>query len=174
MTKKEYLRKLKRRLYFLKSEEKRSIIDYYDEMIDDKIESGCTENVAVSDLESPKTVADKVREDRKAEGKSAGVKLSAPIMVLLIVGSPLWLGLSIGLFGICIGLVVVAAVVPIVLVLSGAATLIAGIIELFQNVPIGVTMIGSGLAAGALGCLAWVVLVWFIKKTIIRKENKIK
>lgn len=167
MTKKEYLRKLKNQLYFLNSEEKRSIVDYYREMIDDKIESGCAEEIAVGGLESPKTVADKVRKDRKAEGKSTGVKLDAPIIILLIVGSPLWLGLA-------IGALVVALVVPTVLVVSGAASCIAGIIELFRSVSIGATMIGSGLAAGALGCLAWVAVIWLIKKAIKRKESKVK
>ena len=111
MTKKEFLRRLKRGLSPLDRYERQRISDYYAEMIDDRIECGKTEEEAVEEIGSPETIARNTLSEAGIEAiegeswlrKSDG-KIKTVWIVLLIVGSPLWFGLACGLFGILIGL----------------------------------------------------------------------
>ena len=57
MTEKEYLKELKRNLSALKRSDRNSLIEFYKEMIEDKIENGKTEREAIAELEPADAVA---------------------------------------------------------------------------------------------------------------------
>lgn len=167
MTKKEFLRRLKRGLSPLDRYERQRISDYYAEMIDDRIECGKTEEEAVEEIGSPETIARNTLSEAGIEAiegeswfrKSDG-KIKTVWIVLLIVGSPLWFGLACGLFGILIGLfgaavgVIVGTVCACVgSAVGGLATFFYGFYAIFQNVGYGLLCIGGGLCAASFGVL---------------------
>ena len=98
MNKNDFLIALRERLNGLPEEDINKSIDFYGEMLDDRIEDGMSETEAVEDLGSmeemisqilsevslPKLVKEKVKPKRK---------LQAWEIVLLILGAPLWIPL---------------------------------------------------------------------------------
>lgn len=53
MNKKQFLKELEKQFSSVSPEEKRKMLEYYSEIIDDKIDDGKTEAQAVSELNSP-------------------------------------------------------------------------------------------------------------------------
>ena len=111
MTKNEFLFELGQRLSGLPKEDIVASLDYYSELIDDHIENGMSEEEAVDslgDLEEivsqiigdtplPKLVKEKIKPKRA---------LRVWEIVLLILGSPIWLSLLIALFAVLIAIAV--------------------------------------------------------------------
>lgn len=60
MNKSEFLNDLKCKLNFLSEEERVKTLGYYSEIIDDRIESGMSEEEATSQMESTRTIAEKL------------------------------------------------------------------------------------------------------------------
>lgn len=63
MTRKEYMRALEEALQFLGDEQRAALLEYYGEMIDDRMEDGMDEASAVAAMESPKDIAAQQRTD---------------------------------------------------------------------------------------------------------------
>ncbi len=99
MTKKQFTDGLKYALHSLSEEELASSLEYYEEMIDDRIEAGMSEEDAVAALGAPKDIAREIMLalplpkiiKTKYKKKSAW---EAWEIVLLILGSPIWLPLA--------------------------------------------------------------------------------
>ncbi len=64
MTRAEYMAKLSEKLYFIPETQRKAILDYYEEMMADRMEDGMDETSAVSAMENPDTIAERL----KAEG----------------------------------------------------------------------------------------------------------
>ena len=91
MRKDEFLSSLERLLRSLKREERNKFLSYYSEMIDDYMEDGCGEEEAVERIGSPGEIAQEIltdREERPAKPTPAWLRVG--VIVLLILGSPLW------------------------------------------------------------------------------------
>lgn len=74
MTRQEYMKALKDALDFIQEEPRQTILDYYDEMISDRMEDGMDELSAVAAMEEIADIAARLREDAsipKAEEKTA-------------------------------------------------------------------------------------------------------
>lgn len=174
MTKKEYLKKLKKAISALDKSDSKSIIDYYGEIIDDKIESGYGEEKAVESLESVQSVAERVLEEfgsqrgrkKPSDGETRKKKTGRTVLVICL--SPFIAILAICLFVLILALAVAAAAIVFGLSVGGAATFVFGIVEAFSNLPKGLTSIGFGAAASAFGVFAAVVL-WAAFKRMISK-----
>ena len=69
MTKREYLEKLARGLRPLPKEERRRQLDYYEEMLSDRMDEGLDEADAVAAMDPPETVIDRVLRDYTASGR---------------------------------------------------------------------------------------------------------
>ena len=108
MKKQEFLDKLRASLWALSEEEKKSSLEYYTEMIDDRMEDGLSEEeavAAVGDLdeiveqitaESPRTPAAVKAEPEEKNPKQVKQRRMEPWMiVLLVLGSPVWVSLLI-------------------------------------------------------------------------------
>ena len=70
MTKREYLEKLARGLRPLPKEERRRQLDYYEEMLSDRMDEGLDETAAVAAMDPPETVIDRVLREYVASGRS--------------------------------------------------------------------------------------------------------
>ena len=169
MNKNEFLAAIRERLNGLPEEDIIKSVDFYGEMIDDRMEDGMSEAEAVNDLGSievimsqilsevslPKLVKEKVKPKRA---------LKAWEIVLLILGAPLWipllfaavltvLAIYISIWSIIISLYAV----DLSVVISGLACIGVAVALLFdgQFVPCG-AVFGAGLV-----CMGLAILLFF-------------
>ena len=123
MGKKEYIAKLRARLYGLPWREVENRISFYSEMIDDRIEEGVSEKDAVLAIGSVEHIAEQIKAEIARSGKCDSAqrkKLTSTELTLLILGSPVWVAL----------LIVAAAVVFTLFVVMWALILVMWAIEL--------------------------------------------
>ena len=116
MKKEEFISELKRLLKRSPSAELSERLDFYGEMIDDRIEEGLTEEDAVASVGSPKEIALQISSEllaRKKKKCSAEKRKLKPWEIcVLILGSPLWIAFF------AVGLAVLIAVFAVVLSLN--------------------------------------------------------
>lgn len=197
MKKNEFLSELRERLAGLSEMDLNRSLDYYAEMIDDRMEDGRSEDEAVAEVGTPAVIAEEIlKEMPLAKLVKARVKPKRKMavweVVLLVLGSPLWLALLITLFVAVLSLYIVLWSVVISLwavELALAATVLAGVvalpISLIQgNVWAGIALLGAGIFAAGLSmfgfygclyvtkgaCLLGKKLFLFVKSCFIRKE----
>ena len=173
MTKNEFISSLGARLSGLPKDEICERLAFYSEMIDDRIEEGLAEEDAVADVgdvediaaqiiaETPlvKIVKDKIKPKRK---------LAAWEIVLIALGSPVWLSLAVA--AIAVVLTVFASVWALVAAIwsvfaavaaSGGGCIALGVcLIVFGKLYFGIAAIGVGLFCAGLsiflflGCVA--------------------
>ncbi len=168
MTKQEFLASLREGLRGLPPADIEERIAFYDEMIDDRMEEGLTEEEALAELGSVesvivqitadtplvKLVKEKVRSERKRSGKGLTT-------VLLVLGSPIWVSLLIAAFAVALSLAAAAWSVVISLYAAALSLSVGGvafvafsvIYILRGNIPGAAFAVGAGLAAVGLGLL---------------------
>lgn len=89
MTKQLFLNELSAALHGLPREERYRTLRYYDELIDDRMEDGQSEEEAVSGLGEPEQVAREILgEEEPAVSTGTGRKVW--IIILLVLGFPFW------------------------------------------------------------------------------------
>ena len=109
MDKKEFLSALEARLAGLPEADLQASLDFYAEMLDDLTEGGMTEREAVASLGSVDAIAEEILMDTplpkliKAKMKPKH-RMRAWEIVLLAVGSPVWLPILIALFAVALSL----------------------------------------------------------------------
>ena len=105
MTKKEFIEELKNGLCGLPEEDIRRSIEFYSEMIDDRIEDGKTEEDAIADIGAVKDVISQILAEIPIsklikEKVKKRKRLGAFKTVLLILGSPIWIAWIISIFAV--------------------------------------------------------------------------
>ena len=98
MNKQEFLEELREELMGLPQDEIEERLDFYSEMIEDRMEEGLSEEVAVAEIGIPAEIAAQIIEDipltrfvvEKVKPKR---KLKVWEIVLLVLGSPIWVPL---------------------------------------------------------------------------------
>ena len=164
MNKQEFLNKLKINLRGLPKQEVDERLNFYSEMIDDRIEEGVSEEEAVLQIGSVDTVAAQIVNDIPlgtiVKEKLLGMKkLSARKIVLLIVGFPIWFPLLASAFAVALPLyvslwaiVISLWAVFVSLLACGVAGLIAGFIfSLTNNALTGIALIAAAFVCAGLG-----------------------
>ena len=154
MNKLEFLDKLSERLAGIPEADRRMTLDYYNEIIDDRIESGFSEEEAVKALGSLDSIVSQVVFDMPAKRlakeqaekeKKEKVRRSPQgwEILLLILGAPLWISLLITVFAIILSVLIVIGAVVVSLyaidfavAISGLALILAGIILFITGHPI--------------------------------------
>jgi uncharacterized membrane protein len=163
MKKAEFLARLRQKLFILPQRELEDTLEYYSEMIDDYVENGCTPEEAVAKMGGVENVAAQVlagtqTSTSQTDGAKKGKK-GGNMLLLLILGFPLWFPLLIAAFCILLSVAVVIAtlamVVPWSLVVSFGASalglLIAGAaILVSESVAAAVFLFGAAMVLGAL------------------------
>lgn len=198
MLKREFLDKLRSKLSGLPKTEIEERLSFYGEMIDDRIEEGLTEENAVAaigpvDEIAAQIVADTPLVQLAKERIKPRQQLKAWEIVLLVLGSPIWLSLAISAIAVAVSLyaawwsvvgslwAVFGSVVGVSVggVISGMGTVFA------DGSLAGIALIGASLICAGIsiflyfGCKAatkgTVVLtkkiVLGIKKRLVRKEG---
>lgn len=189
MVRKKFDKKLRKSLKGLSRQERQEVIDYYNEMIDDSIESGKTEEQAIEELGSPEDLSKKILSENypvepisadKGGGKKKKSGLKPLWILLIIIGSPLWLGLAIGAAGLIVGLLagVLGLVVGLFaacagLVVGGVGATVYGVIMLFIEFGYGLACAGGGICSFAFGALAAIGLFKLCKYLLgLRRKSK--
>ncbi len=199
MNKAEFLQKLRAALSGLPQSDIEEKVGFYSEMIDDRMEDGLSEEEAVATVGSVEEIVREIVADiplakiakEKIKPKR---KMRVWEIILLILGSPIWLSLLIAVFAVilsayaCIWSAIAAfwsgfvALVAACLggVVMGVWVMVAG------TFPMGVLLLGGGLLSGGLaifaffGCLAATKgvailtkkFVLWMKTRLFRKESE--
>lgn len=166
MNKQEFLAELRKGLSGLPQVDIEERLSFYGEMIDDRMEEGLSEHEAVSAIGSVKDVISQILADTPiAKLVKEKVKPSRAIkvweIVLLVLGSPIWLSL---LIAVCVVILSVYIVLwsVIISLWSVEASLaacslggvVAGIVFAIQgNVLTGIAMLGAGICCAGLSIL---------------------
>lgn len=199
MNKEEFLARLRRGLAGLPREDVEERLTFYSETIDDRMEEGLTEEEAVADLGDVDGIAAQIVADtplprlvkERARSKRA---LRAWEIVLLVLGSPLWLSLLIAAgamlltaYAVIWALIAALWAVELAVVVCLLAGVVAGAAALFQGGLRGLLVLGAGLLCGGLaiflffGCKAVTMallrltrrMARGIKSLFIRKEKDV-
>lgn len=186
-TKQAFLDELRRCLAGIPEKDLQESLDYYTEILDDMTENGMTEADAVAslgqidaiseqillDLTLPKLVKARVKPKRR---------LRAWEIVLIAVGSPVWLPILLALGIVVLAVYIVLWAVGISLyaadvsIAAGFLAGLAGSVVLFATARpmLALMMLGAGLACGGLallgffGCNATAKGIWKLGKLIWR------
>ena len=161
MRKQEFLYALRRQLSRLPAKEASERVNFYSEMIDDKMEDGLSEEAAVREVGSTEKIAAEILADTRAlslANAEPTKKFNTGTLILLVLGSPIWLSLAIAAFAVVISLYAALFSVIIALwavfvsfVAAAPASVIVGIIFAFcGNVLSGIVALGAGLVLAGL------------------------
>ncbi len=201
MNKQEFLAELRARLAGLPQDEIDERISFYGEMIDDLAEDGLTEEQAVSRLGEIEEIVAQIMSDIPLsrlvkERVKPSRALRAWEIVLLVLGSPIWLPLLLALFVVVIS--IYAVIWSIIILLwaveaSLAACSVGGVIAtaaliMQGDIVSGIAMLGAGILCAGLAifgffgfkCATYGILkltkrifIW-IKSCFIKKKGCVK
>ena len=198
MSKQEFLEQLRQGLKGLPTADIEERVIFYGEMIDDRIEEGVTEDEAVLSVGSVEKIVEQVVADTPfakiaKERIKPKRRLSVGEIVLLALGSPIWLSLIIALIAVIFSVYVSLWSVIISLwsvFVSLVACAVGGVVacavlSVTSSVYTGVAMLSAGLVCAGLsifmfyGCkeatkgvlfLTKKIAVW-LKNCFIKKED---
>ena len=173
MSKKEFLAKLKKRLRGLPSEEVESQLNFYSEMIDDKIEDGINEYSAVREISKVIFKDNGDFDDAFNKQDKQKRKPSAVEITLLILGSPIWLSLIVvavalflSLYITFIAVLISLWAVFISLACSSVGSIIFGIFVTFTtNTLTGIALIGAAFVCAGLTVIFYLLCKHLTKCT---------
>ncbi len=183
MTKQEFLDSLRDGLQARAIQNIDSMIEYYDEMISDRMEDGMSEEEAVASIESVDAIVtqavldkpvsalvkEKVRKSREKAEKSG---VGWVWILLAILGFPIWfpLGLTALILAFTFALVfwilvLVLFIVFFALGIGGVACFLSGFALFMGFIPLATSLVnfGGGLVLIALCILLWKPLTAFAK-----------
>ena len=166
MNKQEFLSRLCSGLRSLPQNEIDERITFYSEMIDDRIEEGVPENEAVALVGDVDTIISQIISEvpsAKKENTAPKRKMKAWEIVLLVLGSPIWLSLAIAAFSVILSLYISLWSVIISLwavfasfVACALAGVVSGIAFIFVINPFtGIAVIGAGITLAGLSIFAF-------------------
>ena len=152
MKKTEFLSSLRQKLSILPQRDVEKILEYYSEMIDDYIESGYLQEAAVAKMGGVNNVAAQILANAQNPTYEAPYvqkqKKGRAMILLLILGFPIWFPLLVAAFSILLSLAIVITtltmVVPWALVVSFGASAV-GLLIVTPFV-----LAGEGIAAAVL------------------------
>ena len=181
MTKREFLSNLQSSISNLPKEDVIKYVDYYSEMIDDRIEDGESEEDAVNAIGNYKIIAEQILKDNGIvspvkENNKNGDALKT---TLIAVGSPLWIALMVVGLSVAISLIVSVYAVLISLwacvlafIVGGVGGVIFGILTIFiYDLGLGILIIGAGIILIGLAILFF-IMSKYLTKYVIRLTKK--
>lgn len=197
MEKLDFLVALESALSQLPEEDRRASIEYYAELIDDRVEEGMAEADAVASLGTVGTIAEQILMDMPLS-KLVKTKLRPQRKIggweiaLLILGFPVWFPVLVSAVAVIFAVYVCLWAVDISLyatdlslAVSGFGCTLGGLVVCTQNYPEGLFIIGAGAVCTGLALLLLPVcnlaargtvqlgkkLIRWIKRCFIRKEE---
>ena len=175
MDKKTFLKQLNKVFRSLPRKEREDRLRFYSEMIDDRMEEGLTEKEAVAAIGSVEELSANL--PRKKKGWSIWV------IILLLLGAPLWIPLLAAAFAVVLAIVIALLAVIVCLWVVFAAVVacvlggfVAAFALLFSNPYSGCAALGSVMILAGLsiflflGCKAVTKgFLWLTKRMVRRK-----
>lgn len=163
MRKQEFLDSLRAALSGLPKQDVEERLSFYSEMIDDRMEEGIPEEEAIADIGSVEEISAQIITDipftKIAKEKiKPQRRLRAWEIVLLALGSPVWLSLAIAAFAVILSIYVVlwSVIVSIWAVFASLAACALGgvaagvVLTVYANGATGVVLIGAGIVCAGL------------------------
>jgi uncharacterized membrane protein len=167
VNKHEFINDLGHRLRALPQEEVQGILQYYAESIDDRMEDGMDEAAAIASLGPLDQLAEKFLSQQEPKKR----RFSPGVIILLVLGSPIWLSLGLAAVSVALGLyITVWAILGSLFVIAAALAFggVAGaVLSILGTVTPGTLAVrvlsgGGSLAAAGLGVLLLPAVVWLI------------
>ena len=192
MTKSQFLSALGGKLTRLPRDEAEDRLRFYSEMIDDRMEEGLSEEEAVAAVGSVEKIAAQILADTfpappQSEPQNKKHSRNPWVILLLILGSPVWISLAVAALGIVISLYVSLWAVIISLwavfgslIVCAFSGIVAGTVLAFVRTPLtGIALMGAGLICAGLaiflfyGCKAATNGTLLLSKKLVtwRKRN---
>ncbi len=100
MTKLEFVLALHEKLAPLPLEETEERLNFYTEMIEDRIEEGLSEEQAVAAVGSVEEIASQIAREIPVSKAKEKTKIKPLEIVLLVLGSPIWVSLALAAFAV--------------------------------------------------------------------------
>lgn len=191
MTKMQFLMSLHNKLSGLPQNEIEERLNFYSEMIEDRIEEGIPEAEAVAQIGTVDKIAEQIVADipltkiakEKIKPKR---RIKAWEIVLLILGAPLWLSVLIAIFAVIFSFyvslwaVIISLWASFVAIIGGAfGGIIGGIIlSIYKNGLTGLALISAGLVCAGIsiffffGCKVATKGILLLTKKIILALKK--
>jgi len=176
MNKQEFLVQLRNRLSGLPQDDIEERLNFYSEMIDDRMEDGLSEEEAVSAIGSVDSIIEQIVADiplaRLVKEKiTPKRKMKAWEMALLVLGSPIWLSLLIVAFAVVLSLYISwwAVIISLWAVYVSSigcfiGNIVSGVVFIIDgNTLSGIAMIGLGIF-----CLGLAIFLFFASKTVTK------
>lgn len=202
MRKQEFLDKLKASLWAMPEADKQRSVDYYSEMIDDRIEDGLTEEEAVAAIGDLEDIVEQILHETPRppaapqppkQQKTQQSNWKIWVVILLILGSPLWISLAASVLSVVASVYISLWTIVIVLyavAVAVAAAAIGCVVGSFfmigrgivTTVAVGAALLCAGLAIvlfllgnlAAKGMIALTKLCWQgVKSIFTRKERTV-
>ena len=150
MDKNTFLLELQKRLKGLPVEDVQRTLDYYKEMIDDRMEEGLTEEEAVAEIGTVEEIAEPILP------KSSRRKMKTWEIVLLILGFPVWFPLLVAAAAVVVSIVATIYAVDVSLAASCLGGVLCAVVYLIQcNWAGAAFLFGCGLVCGGLAILCF-------------------
>lgn len=186
MTKQKFLDKLRAKLKGLPKREVEETLSFYSEMIDDRIEDGCSEEdavLAVGDVN--KIAADKLGgelSEKPSQSKKKSKQGDGKKLALIIAGSPLWVPLLISALAVIFSLYVSVWAIIVSLwsafaafAVSAPAGIILGLVLFFKGMAFnGTVSISLALVALSLAIFSFFACLWLTKKFAVLNLKSLK
>ena len=173
MNKQDFLLELSARLARLPERERRESLAYYNEMIDDRMEEGCSETDAVAAVgtldEAVLHILEEIPMTRLLRRSITPThRLRAWEIVLLILGSPIWISLIaavlasvIAVYASLWSVVVSLFAAELSLAVAPIGGIVVGFIRIFNgSVGGGLFLLGSSLLSAGLAILLFYACRW--------------
>ncbi len=180
MNKREFLQYLRRNLRRYSGEEAENVVNYYDELISEKIRDGMSEREAVTSLGDKREIVKNLTSTMDADGVNKDTRnggVTAGAVAFGVIASPLLFPLGILFFV----LVFVIFTVWISLVVAFGAAAIGGLIAVFANwfsftgIASALIQTGAGLIIFVVGgCICGALAYYgykFVKSLVIRLRD---
>ena len=168
MTKEGFLAQLRQQLWALPEADRQNSLDYYAEMIDDRMEDGLSEEEAVAAIGNLEEIVQQILGEtprlpvvvepaKKAEPAKGSTKTW--LIILLVLGSPVWIPLLASAIGTVIGIyvslwsVVIALYAAFLALAVSSAGCIVGSFFMFGGITGGIVAWGAALVCAGLAIL---------------------
>lgn len=175
MNKTEFIDELYHLLNSLSKAERLQHLDYYEEMIADQMEDGLTEEEAVAALGSPADIAAQILGEIPPKPSR---RFPIWAIVLIVLGSPLWLSLFLAVAAVLVAVIAVVAAVYISLWAAIAvfyAADLAVLLGFLSGIAGGIFYLTQGISmpavlffGGGLVCAGATVLLFFLCNLLSR------
>jgi uncharacterized membrane protein len=179
MNKTAFLHTLDQRLESLAESDRKRSVNYFSEIIDDRVEEGMREEAAVAELESMDDIVERILSEKEnpEEGKMEQEPQKIrrfPLwltVLLLVLGSPLWVPLFLMAISLTTTVYILIWLVLACVYLTGVSLVIGGVAGFFlipstaviYGVPSAVFMAGAGFLCIGLGILLFFPASWLAK-----------